>query len=313
MQLSKFHGVFPPVPTIVDAGGRLDERGMAALIDKLIADGVNGMLLLGSGGEFCHMPKEMRFAVAEFAVRHVAGRVPVMLGISSPSTAETIEFGLHADRLGVDCALVVNPYYALLNEDAIYSHFRGVAEAIRTPVMLYNFPALTKQNLEVSLIARLAAEVPNIIGIKDTVDNASHVREIINVIRPGHPDFVIFTGFDEYMMDALILGANGGIPATCNFAPSVTCGLYKAFVEKDFDRMFALQRQLAKLSSVYGLETPFFGIIKQAIRLCGLDVSTEVLAPVQKPSPENLQRLTEILGGAGVLPGQASGQTVIAA
>lgn len=313
MQLSKLRGVFPPVPTIVDAGGRLDERGMAALIDKLIADGVNGLLFLGSGGEFSHMPKEMRFKVAEFTVRHTAGRLPVMLGISSTSTAETIEFGQHADSLGVDCVLVVNPYYALLSQDSIYNHFRSVAEAVRTPVMLYNFPALTKQNLEIPLVGRLASDVPNIIGIKDTVDNASHVREIVNVVRPRRPDFVIFAGFDEYMLDALILGANGGIPATCNFAPSVTCGLYKAFAEKDFERMFALQRQLAALSSVYGLESPFFGVIKQAIRLCGLDISTEVLAPVQKLSAEKIQQLTGILKKAGVLPPQAATQGVAAA
>jgi len=313
MQVSKFRGVFPPVPTVVDAMGRLDERGMAALIDKLIGDGVNGLLFLGSGGEFCHMPKEMRFKVAEFTVRHTAGRVPVLLGISSPSTAETIEFGHHADRLGVDAVLVVNPYYALLNDESIYNHFRSVAEAIKTPVILYNFPALTKQNLDVPLVARLATDVPRIIGIKDTVDNASHIREIVNVVRPQHPDFVIFAGFDEYMMDALVLGANGGIPATSNFAPSITCGLYKAFVEKDFERMFVLQRQLAKLSSIYELERPFFGAIKQAIRLCGLDISTAVLAPVQTLSVEKEKRLIEILEYAAVLPRPAAKQGVGAA
>ncbi|MTJ79470.1 MAG: dihydrodipicolinate synthase family protein [Telmatospirillum sp.] len=312
MQACKFRGVFPPVPTVVDAAGRLDKKGMAALIDKLIADGVNGMLFLGSGGEFCHMPKEMRFEVAAFAVRHTDGRVPVLLGISSPSTAETIEFGIHADTLGVDGVLVVNPYYALLGQDSLYHHFRSVAEAVRTPVILYNFPALTKQNLEVDLVARLADDVSNIIGIKDTVDNASHVREIINIVRPRHPDFVIFTGFDEYMMDALVLGANGGIPATANFAPAVTCGLYKAFIEKDFEGMFARQRQLARLSRIYELDRPFFGAIKQAIRLCGLDISTEVLAPVQKLSAAKTKLLVDILDKAGVLPQPAPKRTATA-
>lgn len=303
MDLKKFRGVFPPVPTIVDRQGRLDKAGMSALIDKLIADGVNGMLFLGSGGEFSHMPKEMRLEVAEFVVAYTAKRVPVLMGISSPSTAEAIEFGRHADKLGVDGLLVVNPYYALLSQDYIYNHFRTVAESVRTPVLLYNFPALTKQNLGPDLVARLAADVPNIIGIKDTVDNASHVRELINVVRPIRPDFVIFAGFDEYMMDALVLGANGGIPATANFAAPITCGIYKAFVAKDYETMFALQRRLARLSQVYDIESPFFGVIKQAIRLCGLDISPEVMAPVLPLSPEKTERLSSILKAAGVLPG----------
>ncbi|MBK5072509.1 dihydrodipicolinate synthase family protein [Budviciaceae bacterium CWB-B4] len=298
--LNKFRGVFPPVPTIFHADGRLDTVGMGALIDKLVNDGVDGMLILGSGGEFCHMPKAQRFEVAEFAVKHIAGRVPVLLGISSPSTQEVIEFGLHADKLGVDAVLVLNPYYALLNDEYMYNHFRTVAESIRSPVILYNFPALTGQDISVNLIARLVKEVSNIIGIKDTVDNISHVREVINQVRPIRPNFVVFSGYDEYMMDTLIMGGNGAIPATSNFAAQITCGIYRAFKAKDYETMFELQRQLSRLSTVYSLETPFFGVIKQAIKLCGLNISTDVLAPVQKLSEEKKQRLIKVLTFAGV-------------
>ncbi|QBH96729.1 dihydrodipicolinate synthase family protein [Limnobaculum zhutongyuii] len=298
--LNKFRGVFPPVPTIFHADGRLDTVGMGALIDKLVNDGVDGMLILGSGGEFCHMPKAQRFDVAEFAVKHIAGRVPVLLGISSPSTQEVVEFGQHADKLGVDAVLVLNPYYALLNEEYMYNHFRTVAESIRSPVILYNFPALTGQDISVSLIARLAKEVSNIIGIKDTVDNISHVREVINQVRPIRPNFVVFSGYDEYMMDTLIMGGNGAIPATSNFAAQITCGIYRAFKAKDYETMFELQRQLSRLSTVYSLETPFFGVIKQAIKLCGLNISTEVLAPVKKLSEEKKQQLMKVLTFAEV-------------
>lgn len=249
--LSKFCGVYPPVPTIFHQDGRLDTVGMGKLIDKLIGEGVDGMLILGSGGEFCHMPKARRFEVAEFAVKHIAGRVPVMLGISSPSTEEVIEFGLHADSLGVDAVLVLNPYYALLSEEFMYNHFSRVARAVKSPVILYNFPALTGQDISVGLIKRLAENEPNIIGIKDTVDNISHVREIINQVRPVRSDFVVFSGFDEYMMDTLIMGGNGGIPATCNFASEITCGIYRACKAKDFNTMFSLQNRLSQLSTVY--------------------------------------------------------------
>jgi len=300
MDLGRLKGVFPPVPTIVDAHGKLDRAGMGQLIDRLISAGVNGMLFLGSGGEFCHMPKEQRFEVAEFVVRHVNKRIPILLGISSTSTQEAIEFGQHADGLGVDAVLVLNPYYAILTNEYMYRHFKLVAENVKTPVLVYNFPALTGQDVSVSVLARLVQEVPNIVGLKDTVDNMSHLREVINVIRPIRRDFVVFAGYDEYMMDALILGANGGIPATCNFAPDITCGIYQAFVEKDYEKMFELQRQLARLSGIYSLDAPFFGIIKEAIRLTGVPISTEVLDPVQKPDEKKKDQLKRLLTFAGV-------------
>ncbi|TKI05512.1 dihydrodipicolinate synthase family protein [Martelella alba] len=298
--LAQFSGVFPPVPTVVDEQGQLDKAGMAALIDDLIGKGVNGLLFLGSGGEFCHMTKEQRFAVAEFCVRHVARRVPVLLGISSSATTEAIEFGKHADSLGVDAVLTLNPYYARLTDQSIYRHFRQIAENVRTPIIIYNFPALTGQDITIAVLKRLAADVPGIIGIKDTVDNISHIREIINEIRPLRPDYVIFSGYDEYMLDNLILGGNGGIPATANFAPEITCGIYHAWRDKDYATLFALQRKLASLSTVYSLDTPFFGIVKQAIRLCGLDISTQVLTPALPADEEKTAGLITVLKRAGL-------------
>ncbi|HEY0209317.1 dihydrodipicolinate synthase family protein [Acerihabitans sp.] len=297
----KFNGVFPPVPTIFTPQGKLDKMGMATLLDHLIDSSVDGILLLGSGGEFCHMTKEQRFDVAEFCVAHINHRVPVLLGISSCGTQEVIEFGLHADRLEVDGVLVLNPYYVTLTDEYMYQHFKTVAENIATPVLLYNFPALTGQDISVDLMVRLAHDVHNIIGIKDTVDNISHIREIVNQVRPVRPDYIIFAGYDEYMMDTLILGGNGGIPATANIAPQITCGLYQAWREKDYETMFSLQRRLSAFSTIYGLDSPFFGIIKKAIRLSGVDISTEVLLPVKMPNDERVAELTSLMQRAGIL------------
>lgn len=168
------------------------------------------------------MTHQMRLDVTEFALNYVDGRVPVMIGIAAPGTRETIEYGLHAQQHGADAVLVVNPYYALLNADYIYQHYRTVAESLKTPVMLYNFPALTGQDIGLDVIERLARDVPNIVGIKDTIDNISHTREVINLVHAFRRDFIVFSGYDEYMLDTLILGGNGGIPATFNIAPEIT-------------------------------------------------------------------------------------------
>lgn len=196
--------------------------------------------------------------------------------------------------------LVVNPYYAVLSSDYIYHHYRTIGESLSIPVLLYNFPALTGQDIGLDVIERLARDVPNIVGIKDTIDNISHTREIINRVHSFRPDFLVFSGYDEYLLDTLILGGHGGIPATFNFAPQVTGGIYRAFVEKDYERAFALQRTLAKLSSLYAVESPFFGVVKEGIKATGLNISTETIAPVQRLSADKVEQVKQILRSAGI-------------
>lgn len=291
----KFRGIFPPVPTVVDEQGELDTEGMARLLEHVISSGAHGMLILGSGGEFSHFSSAQRKQIAEFCLRHVNHRVPVLIGIACAGTSETIELGLHAQRHGADGVLVVNPYYAKLSEEARYTHYKRVATALETPVFLYNFPELTGQDIGLEVIARLARDVPNIIGIKDTIDNISHTREIINRVHAFRPEFVIFSGYDEYMLDTLLLGGHGGIPATFNFAPHITGGIYDAFLAKDMQTAQRLQQQLAKLSPLYALEQPFFGVIKTAIKLSGVDISTAVVPPALPLNDEKTAHVKNIL------------------
>ncbi|HBM2987476.1 TPA: dihydrodipicolinate synthase family protein [Klebsiella aerogenes] len=291
----KFRGIFPPVPTIVNAQGEFDAEGMARLIEHVIANGANGMLILGSGGEFPHLSTTDRKRIAEFCLQQVNHRVPVLIGIACGGTKETIEVGLHAQQHGADGLLVVNPYYAKLSEEARFTHYKRVAEALDTPVFLYNFPELTGQDIGLKVITRLAREVPNIVGIKDTIDNISHTREIINRVHAFRPEFIIFSGYDEYMLDTLLLGGHGGIPATFNFAPQITRGIYEAFLAKDMNAAQAFQQQLAKLSPLYVLEQPFFGVIKTAIKLSGLDISTAVVPPALPLSDEKTAQVKNIL------------------
>ncbi|QFI19857.1 dihydrodipicolinate synthase family protein (plasmid) [Klebsiella aerogenes] len=291
----KFRGIFPPVPTIVNAQGEFDAEGMARLIEHVIASGANGMLILGSGGEFPHLSTTDRKHIAEFCLQQVNHRVPVLIGIACAGTKETIEVGLHAQQHGADGLLVVNPYYAKLSEEARFTHYKLVAEALDTPVFLYNFPELTGQDIGLEVITRLAREVPNIVGIKDTIDNISHTREIINRVHTFRPEFIIFSGYDEYMLDTLLLGGHGGIPATFNFAPQITRGIYEAFLAKDMNAAQAFQQQLAKLSPLYALEQPFFGVIKTAIKLSGLDISTAVVPPALPLNDEKTAQVKNIL------------------
>lgn len=295
MNKALFHGIIPPVSTIFTAEGKFDKVGMAKMIDYLIKEGVNGLFFLGTGGEFSQMDQSLRLEVAEYCVKYTNGRLPVLVGIGSPGTQETINYGKHAQLIGADGVVVVNPYYAKLTEENLFCHYKKIAAEVNLPILLYNFPALTGQDLNPQLVKRLVIDCPNIIGIKETVDVISHIREMIYAIKPVRPDFLVFAGYDECLMSTLIVGGAGSIPASANFAPSLTCGLYKAYQERDYERLFELQRLISQLSIIYTMDSPFFGVIKEAIKMVGVDISTYSLPPASPLSEEKKAQLQKIL------------------
>lgn len=298
----RLRGVIPPVPTIVDQNGNLDRDGMGKVIDKLVRSNVNGLLFLGSGGEFCHMTNPMRKEVAEFVIAYTNRRLPVLVCVGAPGTAEVIDLGRHAQASGVDGVLVINPYYALLSQDHLYHHYTKISESLDLPIFLYNFPALTGQDINIPLISALAKDCRNIVGIKDTVDSISHTRQIITDVKSARPDFMVFSGFDEYLLDNLILGGDGAIPATSNIAPEICCGIYKAFEARNFPDVITFQQRLAQLVQIYGLEPAHFGVIKEAMRMTGLDISTMPLSPITPLSTDKKKTLAGILTRSGLLP-----------
>ncbi len=302
MKPVRLRGVIPPVPTIVDQNGNLDRDGMGKVIDKLVQSNVSGLLFLGSGGEFCHMTNSMRKEVAEFVIAHTNRRLPVLVCVGAPGTAEVIDLGRHAQAAGADGVLVINPYYALLSQEHLYHHYTKISESLDLPIFLYNFPALTGQDINIPLILSLARDCKNIVGIKDTVDNISHTRQIITAVKAERPDFMVFSGFDEYLLDNLILGGEGAIPATSNIAPEICGGIYRAFEARNFEEVITLQRRLAQLVQIYGLEPAHFGVIKEAMRMTGLAISTAPLSPITPLSEDKKKALAGILARSGLPP-----------
>lgn len=150
------------------------------------------------------------------------------------------------------------------------------------------------------LALRLTRACDNIVGIKDTIDVVAHTRRLILEVKGHRPDFAVIAGYDEHLLNTLALGGDGGIPATANFAPQLACGLYRAFRDGDFPTAFAAHRAIAALAPIYEIETPFFAVIKEAIRRTGLDISGAVLPPARPLTPELAARVGEVLKAAGI-------------
>jgi 4-hydroxy-tetrahydrodipicolinate synthase len=296
----RFAGIIPPLVTPFDERGKYVAAAMERLIDRVIAAGVHGVLVLGSMGEFSELDAATRKEILTHCVAHVRGRVPVFVGIGASSTRETIGLGQHAQSVGADAALVVNDFYSPVTREKLAGFYRDVATAIDLPLFLYNFPAMTGQDIEPSLVRELALSCENIVGIKDTVDAVAHTRQILLDVHPERPDFMVFTGNDDQMLGALLLGGHGGIPATANFAPEIACALYRAFQEHDYPATIALQRQISILVSIYAIDTPPYGTVKAAVRLTGLDFPTSVVAPGRPLDDAGIARVRALLTYAGI-------------
>lgn len=295
-----FQGIMPPLSTIVDAKGAFDAEATGQMLEKLIAAGVDGVLILGSAGEFFSMDQAMRKEVAAFCLKKIAGRIVAFVGTGACGTAETIELSRHAADHKADGVMVINPYYSPMSDDCLFAHYAAIADATPIPVLLYNFPAMTGQDLSVELIKRLAAH-KNICGLKDSVTDFGHTRRVILEVAAHHPNFAVFSGFDDQVLNNLVLGGAGGIPGTANFAPQFICNLYKAFKAGDTEKAYAMQRMVSALTSVYAIETPYFGTLKEAAKMCVLPgISTEVLAPSKGLSTTGKQQLVALLKSCGL-------------
>lgn len=299
--MPKFHGVIPPVSTLFTPDLQFDRKNQASLIDHMIEGGVHGLFFLGSNGESQHMSFEMRLEVAEFCIAHVAGRVPVMIGIGLPSTTESIRLGRHAADHGADAVVAINPFYAHLSEANLYRYFREIAEGVPLPLMIYNFPGVTGQDVSPELTLKLALDCENIVGLKDTVDTLSHIRRAIHVIKPQRPDFLVFAGYDEYLHGTLIMGGDGCVPASANFAPALTVGIYDAYRRGDHAAAVAWQQKLVHLSHMTALEAPFYAVVKEGIRMVGFADATAVLPPAAPASAQSIAALETMLVDAGAL------------
>lgn len=278
-QTVQFSGIIPPVSTIFTAGGRLDEQGSAALIDHMIDAGVDGLFFLGSGGEFSQLNTAERKAIAEFAIAHVKGRVPVLIGTGGTNARETIKLSQHAQQAGADGIVVINPYYWKVSEANLIRYFEQVADSVTLPVILYNFPALTGQDLTPQLVKTLVDSRANIVGIKDTIDSVAHLRSMVLTVKAAHPHFVVLCGYDDHLFNTLLLGGDGAISASGNFAPQVSVNLLQAFRDGDLARAAQYHQTLLQIPQMYQLDTPFVNVIKEAISLCVRPVSTHVLPP----------------------------------
>ncbi len=231
--------------------GRVDEDAFAAFVEWQIAQGTQGLVPVGTTGESPTLTHDEHRRVVEIATEVSAGRVPVIAGAGSNSTAEAIELTRHAKDAGADAALVVTPYYNKPTQQGLYLHYMAIADAVELPVIIYNIPSRTAVEMSVETMAQLAKH-RNIVGVKDST---------ANLTRPLHTtaacgtSFVQLSGEDHTALAFLAAGGQGCISVTANLAPALCSAMHAAWAAGRVAEAIAIQQRLLPVHDAMFAET----------------------------------------------------------
>nr|WP_101616062.1 dihydrodipicolinate synthase family protein [Bifidobacterium margollesii] len=292
---ARFEGVYCPSITITHDDGSLDLDLWGKHLDHLAESGLNGVLLFGSIGEFFAYPLEVKKQAVEFAVKRVAGRMDVLVGIGDTDLNKVIDFAKFGERIGVDALVAVSPYYFGPSDGAAERYFDAIAEATELPVILYNFPDRTGSDLSPALVARLAAKHANIVGIKDTVDTISHTRKVIRAVHEVNPDFAVLSGYDEYYLVNRVSGGAGVICGLTNVEPETYVKLHHAYQTGDYATAVACAERVSHLEAVYDCADLFIAAIKGAVKAKGLPISTLIREPAVQLTDAQYAQIQSLL------------------
>lgn len=263
----KIEGVFPVLITPMLNEQEIDWDGFKNNIEHFINEGVAGIAINGSTGEFVSLTKEERFKAVEVAVAQVNGRIPLVVGTAAETTADAIEYTRQAEKAGADASLLINSYYAHPKEDEIYEHFKAVAESVQFPIMIYNNPFTSGVDISTETILRVGRDVENITHIKESSGGIGKVRDIA---RQGAGFLKVFCGSEDLAIESFLVGATGWISVSGNIAPGLVTDMYNHVQKGEMDEAWALYDRLLPLCEFLEGSGKYVQIAKRSMELQGL-------------------------------------------
>lgn len=279
MTHQKLNGVVTAMVTPLKGQDTLDRAGLERLIEHLISGGIHGLFILGTTGEAPSLPLRLREQLIEASCRQVAGRVPVIVGITGPCFTESVELAFKASEYGAQGVVAAPPYYFSLSQDDLLRYWEQLACAVPLPLFLYNSPSNTHHIIEVSTVLK-AANIENIAGLKDSGCDMAYFHVLREELQ-SRPDFTLLVGPDELFAEGVLLGADGGMCAGSNVHPRLYVSLYEAAAAGDVKRTAELHRKVIELGlAVYRCAehnaNPLRGL---KCALSELGICTDTVAP----------------------------------
>ena len=276
--------------------GSVDEEAFRALIEWQIEQGINGLVPCGTTGESATMSHTEHENVIRICVDQAKGRVPVLAGAGSNYTKEAISLTKFAKSVKADGALHITPYYNKPPQEGLYQHFKAIAAEVSLPLVLYNVPGRTGLNMLPATVARIAKDVPEVVGVKEATANLAQVSDLIEFCGP---DFCVLSGDDFTILPSMALGGCGVISVLSNVMPKEVAGLCKACKDGNMPEARRLHFMMMGLCKALFLETNPIPV-KTAMHLIG-KMENELRLPLVKLQNQNEEALKAALRGLGLL------------
>lgn len=282
-------GLITPVVTALTEEETFDAGMYREFIQHLIEAGVDGIFPMGTNGEFYAFDPEEKLAVIKTAVEAAGGRVPVYAGTGCVTTKETVEFTKRVEALGVDCLSVISPYFVAVTQDDLWEHFSAVAASTKLPMLLYNIPARTGNNIAFTTVKKLMESHENIIGIKDSSGNFDNTLKYIENTKAG---INVLAGSDSLILWTLMAGGTGAISGCSNVFPELMVSIYQYWKEGNIEKANEAQKKIRPFRNIMQMGNPN-SVVKLAVNMRGWKVG-----PARRPSnctnPAIKDALTEV-------------------
>jgi 2-dehydro-3-deoxy-D-pentonate aldolase len=244
-------GIIPPLVTPLTNRDALDVAGLERLIEHVLGGGVHGLFVLGTTGEAPSLSHRLQRELAERVCAQVAGRVPVLVGITDTAVVESLNLAANAAAAGADAVVLTTPYYFPAGQTELTDFIGRLIPELPLPLMLYNMPALTKVWFEVDTLRRLS-QFENVMGVKDSSGDLDYYSNLIE-LRAERPDWSIFMGPEHLLMESVRMGGDGGVSGGANIFPSLFVKAYDAAFKGETSQVAKLQSVIESLQRIYDI------------------------------------------------------------
>ena len=282
--------------TPMKSDGSVNYDVLGDLVEFHVQNGTDAIIVCGTTGEAATLSEKEHCETISFVAEKTNGRIPVIAGTGSNSTAEAIRLSTHAQNNGADALLLVTPYYNKATQNGLKAHYKAIAKEVNVPIILYNVPSRTGTRLAPQTVVDLCHEVPNIVGVKDATGDISEVAELMSLAK-GTVD--VYSGNDDQIVPVLSLGGKGVISVLSNILPKETHDMVASYLDGDVVKSCEMQLKYFDLVKALFCEVNPIPV-KKALNLMGMEVGSLRL-PLTEMEDANAKRLEEEMRKAGVI------------
>lgn len=262
--MTTIRGAYPVLITPMNEAQEIDWGGVKNNVNYFVEQGVAGIVINGSTGEFVSLSKEEKFQMVEIVTKEVNGRIPVIVGTAAETTKETIEYTKQAEAHNADCALIINSYYCKPKEEEIFFHFREVSDAVNIPIMLYNNPFTSGVEMSTELMLQIGKECERVTHIKES---SGDIRKARDLVRQGNVE--VFCGSEDLVMESYLVGATGWISVAGNIVPKLVTDMFNHFQRGEIKEAWAINDSILPLCTFLEDSGKYVQIVKRAMELNG--------------------------------------------